>query len=347
MRLLFVKLKHIGDSLLLTPTVTAARAGYPEAEIWVVARKGCEGILAGCTAIDKVLTAAAPERKNRSWHNWWTDGRLIAELRRERFDYAFELSDGDRGRWLCSLSGARNCGTTVFPRPLPWWWRARFKKRSRFNWLAAHRVEKDFFTVNDCLPIGSEAPRLQFERSRTQSWSVAENLSEFAVLHAGTRWHLKRWALDKWIEVGRNLLAELPHLIISSGPDPADIREADQMQAVLGDRAISTLGLLNWPQLAGLLYRSRLFVGVDTAVMHLAAACQCPSVAIFGPSFETAWRPWRVTHQVVTPRNFPTPITDPAFEWKVEQRKTEDVIVSDVIEACRRLLTLAPAARPV
>ena len=56
MRLLFIKLKHIGDSLLLTPTLTAARAAYPAAEIWVVVRRGCEGILVGCPAVDGVLT---------------------------------------------------------------------------------------------------------------------------------------------------------------------------------------------------------------------------------------------------------------------------------------------------
>ena len=61
MRLLFVKLKHIGDALIMTPALMAARAAYPRAEIWVVVRQGCEGILAGCPAIDRVLTTAAPE----------------------------------------------------------------------------------------------------------------------------------------------------------------------------------------------------------------------------------------------------------------------------------------------
>ena len=45
-KLLFIKLKHIGDALLLTPTLTAARAACPQAQIWVVVRKGSEGILA-------------------------------------------------------------------------------------------------------------------------------------------------------------------------------------------------------------------------------------------------------------------------------------------------------------
>ena len=66
MRLLFVKLKHIGDSLLLTPTLSAVRTMYPDSEIWVVVRRGCEAILRGCPAIDNLLTAAAPELSSRS-----------------------------------------------------------------------------------------------------------------------------------------------------------------------------------------------------------------------------------------------------------------------------------------
>ena len=40
MRLLFIKLKHIGDLLLLSPTLAGVKAAHPDATIWVVARKG-------------------------------------------------------------------------------------------------------------------------------------------------------------------------------------------------------------------------------------------------------------------------------------------------------------------
>ena len=123
MRLLFVKLKHIGDSLLLTPTLTAVRASYPDAEIWVVVRQGCEGIMTGCPAIDKLLTGAAPEAANRSRLNWWRECQMILELRRRRFAYAFELSDGVRGRWISCVSRAKIRCTNETARPLNWWWR--------------------------------------------------------------------------------------------------------------------------------------------------------------------------------------------------------------------------------
>ena len=60
MRLLFIKLKHIGDALIMTPMLTAVRARHPEAEIHVVVRHGTEGILAGCPAIDQLHTPPLP-----------------------------------------------------------------------------------------------------------------------------------------------------------------------------------------------------------------------------------------------------------------------------------------------
>jgi heptosyltransferase-3 len=54
-----------------------------------------------------------------------------------------------------------------------------------------------------------------------------------------------------------------------------------------------------WAQLAEVLHTARVFVGVDTAAMHLAAACQCPTVAIFGHSSVVQWKPWQVPNRVL------------------------------------------------
>jgi heptosyltransferase-3 len=45
--------------------------------------------------------------------------------------------------------------------------------------------------------------------------------------------------------------------------------------------------------------RARLFVGVDSAPMHIAAAMGTPALALFGPSSEHVWGPWQVPHRIV------------------------------------------------
>ena len=302
MRLLFVKLKHIGDALLLSATLDAVRLAHPTAEIWVVVRRGTEGILRGCRAIDHLLTAAPPEAKNRGPAQWWNEVKLLLELRRQRFDYAFELTDGDRGRILVGFSGAANrCVNTSFYK-LNLWWRTWFNRTSNREWTSGHRVEKDFHAVNDFLAIGSAPPPMRFDLALTQSWAPVAGQSHYAVLHPGTRWKRKRWPMDRWVEVGRWLMGKGLRVVVSAGPDAEEVAGASELVKALGGDAISTAGQLSWAHLAGLLQRARLFVGVDTAAMHLAAACQCPTVALFGPSSVSQWQPWRVAARVVQPR---------------------------------------------
>jgi len=299
-RVLLVKLKHIGDALLVTPTVMAIRENYPRAEIWVVVRKGTEGILAGCPEIDRLVTVMPVESTGRSFGSFWADIDKWRELRGQRFDYAFELTDGDRGRWLAGMSGARHRCANVSRYPLNFWWRQWFNRISTSEWTNGHRVEKDFQAVSDFLPLAGEIPPLRFSKELAPAPELIADIRDFAVFHAGTRWLKKRWPKDLWIELGKELLTRVDKIVISSGPDEQERSFANELIAELGaDRVISTDGKLNWSGLAGLLYRARLFVGVDTAAMHLAAACQCPLVTIFAYSIVGQWAPWKAPSEVI------------------------------------------------
>ncbi|HDQ41260.1 MAG TPA: glycosyltransferase family 9 protein [Desulfonatronum sp.] len=335
MKFLFIKLKHIGDSLLLTPAVHAVRQAYPNSVIWVVVRKGCEGILAGCSDIDQVLTAAAPEKERRSLWNWWTDLVLAASIRREHFDYAFELGDGDRGRWLTLLCGARRRCANAAGKPLHWWWRKTFTHFSDFYWYASHQVEKDFFTVSDCLPspFPGSPSRLCFSPEHTEEWPQTSCLKEFAVLHPGTRWERKRWPQERWEALCIQLLERLPSIVISAGPDLGEVCLAEKLRAIDPKRILSTSGRASWAQLAGLLYKAKLFVGVDTAAMHMAAACSCPVVALFMGSSPVEWAPWKSRHVVVQPE---------AKGEAAEGRPAGRISVEHVVQACDTMLGRLP-----
>lgn len=329
MRLLFIKLKHIGDALLLTPTLTSVRCAFPSAHITVVVRRGCDGILGGCSAIDRIVATAAPEVSRRSKLNWIEDFQLIRMLRRERFDFVFELSDGDRGRWFArGVRAGQRCANAAH-RPLNWWWRSVFDRVSRFPWEERHRVEKDFFTVQHALPIHEPIPPLTFAPDRRISWAPADSFPDFAVMHPATRWKRKQWPTENWIALGNQILTRAGRLIVSVGPDTDEVRLGETLSAALGPNCVCTLGGTSWKQLAWLLGRARLFVGVDTAAMHLAAACQCPTVALFGPSVVEQWRPWKVVHTLVQPD-----------ASSGESTRAADIPVDRVAAACRQMLAM-------
>ena len=336
MRLLFIKLKHIGDALILTPTLQAVRQSYPDAQIWVVLRKGTEGILHGCDAVDRICTASAAEAGQRGRWDWLAGLRLLGELRRTKFDYAFELGDGDRGRGLAVLSGARERVANAQAARFPAVWKNRFTHLSDFQWHMRHQVEKDFYTVQAALPLPGKPGPLVF--SSPGGSLPIQPQGEFAVIHPATRWERKKWPLEHWIQLCHELRAYFDSILVSCGPQPVERGTAAAIVQGAPPGVISTEGQLSWTDLATLLRGAGLFVGVDTAAMHLAAACQTPTVALFGPSNEFQWSPWQVLHRIVFP---PAPVLspeDPAFLGKLDSRKTADIRVEDVVGAARNLL---------
>src|SRR5579863_8676039 len=152
MRILLIKPKQIGDSLILTPTITAIKQAFPEAEIWVVVRRGCEGILAGCPDISRILTLAGVEKSDRARGDFWRQVKALLRLWSVTFDYVFELGDGHRARVFAMLSRARRRYSVKTTSPLKRLEQRRFTAISSFNWQTCHRVEKDFYSVSEFLP---------------------------------------------------------------------------------------------------------------------------------------------------------------------------------------------------
>lgn len=344
MRLLFVKLRHIGDALLLSPTLAAVKQALPKSEIWVVVRRGSEGILAGCPHIDQLRTAMIPEHGAAREEHRGADLELLRELRSAGFEHAFEMGGGDRGRWLVTLSGARGRTTSTAARRFPKWWRLPFNRPSRTKRYGRHEVQRDYTVVADVLPLPEEIPALRFDPTAMVPWQAAEDLGEFAVIHAGTRWARKSWPEDRWIETGAALLRRVPRLVLSSGPGTEERAMNARIAKALGPNATTTDGQTTWAQLAWLLSRAKMFAGVDTAAMHLAAACQCPTVALFGGSKFFEWYPWRVRSRVIR-----------AHDWLGEEKAAgltdaqlmKEIEADRVIAACEEVLdgggTVLPA----
>jgi heptosyltransferase-3 len=346
MRILLIKPKHIGDTLILTPTIQAIKAGYPDAEIWVMVRQGCEGILAGCPAITRILTLAGVEKSDRKPGDAWRQFMMLVGLRRVRFDYVFELGDGHRGRLFAMLCQARRRYSVKPASPLTWLEQRRFTAVSRLDDRSLHRVEKDFNTVAQFLPLPRPIPALCFEREFTQSWKPAEELSDFCVMQVGKRQSVSRWHRQGWEEVGQELLKRFTNVVVVCGPADDEVAEATMLKERLGPRAICTRGQTTWPQVAGLLYRAKLYVGLDTAAMHLAAACQCPVVALFGPTIEDHWRPWQVPYRIVTSPGY-EPVTDPVErDARVRKRAMSAIAAEEVVAACKELLKTTRSLEP-
>ena len=340
MRILFTKLLHIGDNLLLTPTLVATKEKFPQAEIWVAVRRGTEGILAGCPEINRLVTTARPEEGRRTWGDFGADLATLALIASTRFDYAFELGDNNRGRILIAASRAKIRCTNSYERPegipLSGSWKKCFNHLVTTGHGPVHQVLRDYNAVRDTLTLPEDPPPMRFVRKAMRPSPMEGALKgPYAVVHAATRWASKSWPLDRWKHVVSDLLTRFPQVVISCGPNPREITEAAQLCEGFQGKVLSTEGKLSWAELASVLGSASLFVGVDTAAMHLAAAVQCPSVILFGHPPAYQFLPWKCPHRIV--RSKDSMIETERYQLPGEQLMQE-ISLSMVTEAIESML---------
>lgn len=336
MRLLFIKLKNIGDALIMTPALTVARELFAEAQIDVLVRGGTEGILKGSLAINDIYTSAEPETHKRQRGQFWKDMALVMQLRKKKYDWIFELSDNDRGRIMAAMIGGKNRATHVV-RDFPLWAHPLFNKKTVEPFGKIHRCQKDVELLQVFCGYKGQTPPMQFDRSFADwSWAQANVAQAPIVMHAVTRWKRKMWPVEKWQALIKDM-AEVAPIVLTSGASAEEIAMTREMAGAAPGRVTITEGKLNWAQMAGLLYSSRMLLSVDTATMHLGAACQVPLVALLGPTLEEQWGPWACRHELIVPPLHPS--------GDRTQRRLTHVEVKEVKEACERVLSASGARK--
>ena len=122
----------------------------------------------------------------------------------------------------------------------------------------------------------------------------------FLQVHPTSRWLFKAWTEERNAE-----LLQLPREATGTAscsparPMPASRRSSKRILERAGAAVTDLSGQLTLREMGALTARARLFFGVDSAPMHIAAAMGTPVVALFGPSGEHEWGPWMVPHRVV------------------------------------------------
>jgi heptosyltransferase-3 len=81
-------------------------------------------------------------------------------------------------------------------------------------------------------------------------------------------------------------------VVITASPDKKEMKKVENILNLCKTKPINLSGKLSLKEVAYLSSKAKLFIGVDTAIMHMAAAVDTPVVAFFGPSGAFNWGPW-------------------------------------------------------
>jgi heptosyltransferase-3 len=299
-RILVIKLKQPGDVLVSTPVIAALKEAWPDCHLAYLVPKGTEAMVADHPGLDELLVV---DRRGATLKETL---RFIRKLRQARFNLVLELSSGDRGAFYSFLSGAKERLGFEHPRQ-PFWHRyACFTRLLPRSPVEMHMVDQNLDAVR-ALGLSPESPRLQFfwdsqVEHRVHDRLVSLGLAErpFVVMHPGAGWRFKCWTPSGYARVIEAFEQEWGLPVVLTGTKTA--HEQNLLAAVLEQcraNPINIVGRLSLKELGALIARARLFFGMDSAPMHLAAAVNTPAVALFGPSGVFNWGPWGKGHLVI------------------------------------------------
>jgi ADP-heptose:LPS heptosyltransferase len=149
--------------------------------------------------------------------------------------------------------------------------------------------------------------RVQTDFTRVEAPSAAPPFTPPPILIAtGGNRSAKLWPATYWRAVAR-WLGEMGHTFGLLGAAPAvqqsAYHAADVDAALVAEGAVDLRGALSLPQVTGALQMARAFVTVDNGLMHLAAAVDAPTIALFGASPRRIWAPRRPSVRIIDPTN--------------------------------------------
>lgn len=309
-RVLVVKLRHHGDVLLASPVFSALKRHIPHAEV--------DALVYADTAAMVTLhpDVAEVHRIERGWEElgWWRRWRkeryLLNLLRHGNYDLLIHLSEHWQGAWLArQLEVPWSVGPMRHERE----WKRSFTHRfSQPRGGTRHVVEANLDALRRIgIHPAPEESRLTLVPGREAEMQVSAHMrtlglenKRFVHIHPASRWPHKCWPPERMAAFIALLQADGHKVVLTAAPSRTEAEMVQAIQEQLAIPAASLAGLLSLKELAALASRARLFVGIDSAPMHVAAAVGTPTVAIFGPSDEGLWGPLGSHCRVVTPGDF-------------------------------------------
>jgi len=350
-RALVIKLRHHGDVLLASPVISMVKRVAPQCEVDALVYADTAPMLEGHPALAQLHLIDRNWKRQGLVRQATAEWQLISDLRARHYDLVLHLSVHPRGAWLVRLLRPR---WSVAPKSRGGFW------ANSFTHLYPAQSDPQRHTVEtnlDSLRVLGMEPtpadkRVTMVPGRGAEARVWELLAQhglraggFVHVHPASRWAFKCWPAERVAALCDALAAKGWPLVLTAAPDAnekaliAAVCAARDPNAASLAPAIDLSGQLSLKELAALTVRAKLFVGVDSAPMHIAAAMGTPVVAIFGPSGDREWGPWGMGHRVVASTTHPC---RPCGLAGCNDSKVSDCLttlpVAQVLAACEELL---------
>jgi len=272
--ILFIKTSSLGDVIHNMPAVTDARRARPDARLSWLVEEAFAPLVRLHPAVDEVIPVAW-----RRWRKWLYSPATLAEIsgslsaiRARKYDEIIDSQGLMRSGVIARLAHGRRHG---YDRDS-----IREPVASMF-YDVRYRVSRDLHAITrnrmlSGLALGYKpqgAPDYGLDRAR-----FAAPGERYAVLLHATARPSKQWPEQNWIALGEALAAGGLDLVLPWGSEAERERSARIAARIPRVRVPERMAL---DGVARLIAGAQYVVGVDTGLLHLAAALSVPLVAVF------------------------------------------------------------------
>lgn len=334
-KILFIRLRRIGDIIMTTPAVAALKRTFPHASLTYIVEEPHRRLVEGNPDIDEIILIPPHQ-------GLFSFLRFIRRVRREKFDIVIDFHGGPRASRITWLSRAGlKVGYELKGKGFFYDIRV---PRTREG-APIHSVENHLNLVRAAgIEVNEPWPRLTLPGARKEEKERIDKLwrdnrlggAKVVILHVGAGNEFRDWGAQNLGALAEQL-AGVPGVRVVLVGSGQDISRAEEIRKANPPLILSLAGALNLIELREVIGRAALFVGPDSGPMHIAATTSTPIVALFGPTLPANFSPWQVQA---------TLIEKPLDCRPCKQRKciTKDfrclqgITVDEVFAACRQCL---------
>ncbi|MEW6184550.1 MAG: glycosyltransferase family 9 protein [Thermodesulfobacteriota bacterium] len=335
--ILLLQLGDIGDVVLSLPCLRALREQFPQARLMVAVREKAKELIEDCPWADGVIAIGSEKRS--FLQELICQKRFFSYVKGYHFDLSINLRLGDRSALLPFLGGIRQ--RISFFDPEGRLWRNRLSTHlNNLEYKTDQYVGDYYLSLLEAYNIKPTDPRPRMEVPMGRiieadslfSGAGIPSKEPLVVLQPFSLWRYKEWTTANYIELVRRIKTDFgfPVLIVGAAEEK---NRASSIAEGCGPGVYNLTGRTSIGLLSAVLKRSSLFIGVDSAGMHIAAAVGTPTVTIFGPSSPVSWAPRGSGHRVVQSRLPCVPCRQKGCAGSEQSRCLEELPVSEVMAA--------------
>jgi heptosyltransferase-1 len=273
--ILFIKTSSLGDVIHHMPALTEARRHLPHAHLSWLVEESFVPLAQLHPAVDAVIAVASRRwrtqlRRPSAWREIRT---FVRQLRARRYDEIVDVQGLLRTAIFARLARGRRHGydASSIREPV-----------ASFFYDVRHRVDRSLHAVARNRRLTALAldydvagpPDLGLDRARLAGPAHAP----YAILFHATAQPGKEWPEEFWVDVGRTLASRGLELVLPWGT-PRERERSLRLAGAMGGASVPDRQPLD--AVARAIAGASLVVGVDTGLLHLAAALGVPLVGIF------------------------------------------------------------------